>query len=129
MGPAPFWVTAALVRAVLNAEAARLTNMKVIFSQKPKFASSLHFGCRIVESRAPGINGKSDGKLFLAFGERYSRSADEQTLTNHHGKIIRVNKVGSVPPDNLFFAKAVALPEIWSYTHRDPQALAPDSTL
>lgn len=121
----------ALARAVLGADTARLTDVKVIFSQKPKFSSSLHFGCRIVESRVSGLNGKSDGKLFLTLGERYSRSADAQTLTNHHGKIIRINKDGSVPPDNPFFARAGALPEIWSYGHRNPQGavLAPDGTL
>ena len=121
----------ALARAVLSPDMARLTDVKVIFSQKPKFASSLHFGCRIVESRAPGVNGKADGKLFLALGDRFSRAADAQTLTTHHGKIIRINKDGSVPPDNPFVARAGALPEIWSYGHRNPQGavLAPDGTL
>jgi len=121
----------ALARAVLSADSEKLTDLKVIFSQKPKFSSSLHFGCRIVESRTPGLNGKADGKLFLALGERYSRAADAQTLNNHHGKIIRINKDGSVPPDNPFVTRAGALPEIWSYGHRNPQGamLAPDGTL
>lgn len=121
----------ALARAVLSADMTRLTEVKVIFSQKPKVSSTLHFGCRIVESRAPGLNGKADGKLFLALGERYSRAADSQTLNNHHGKIIRINKDGSVPPDNPFVARAGALPEIWSYGHRNPQGatVAPDGTL
>ncbi len=121
----------ALARATLSADHARLDNVKVIFSQKPKFVSSLHFGCRMVESRLPGLNGKPDGKLFLALGERYSRAPDAQTLNNHHGKIIRINKDGSVPPDNPFVARAGALPEIWSYGHRNPQGatLAPDGSL
>ena len=121
----------ALARAVLSADGAKLTDLQVIFSQKPKFSSTAHFGCRIVESRTPGLNGKADGKLFLALGERYSRAADAQTLNNHHGKIIRINKDGSVPPDNPFVARAGALPEIWSYGHRNPQGatLAPDGTL
>ena len=120
----------ALARATLSADLTRLDNVKVIFSQKPKFASSLHFGCRIVESRTPGLTGKPDGKLFLAVGERYYRGTDAQTLNNHHGKIIRINKDGSVPPDNPFLNRAGALPEIWSYGHRNPQgaALAPDGT-
>lgn len=120
----------ALARATLSADHARLDNVKVIFSQKPKFVSSLHFGCRMVESRLPGLNGKPDGKLFLALGERYSRAPDAQTLNNHHGKIIRINKDGSVPPDNPFVARAGASPEIWSYGHRNPQGatLAPDGS-
>jgi len=121
----------ALARATLISDATRLSDVKVIFSQKPKFTSSLHFGCRIVESRAPGLNGKADGKLFLMLGDRYFRAADAQTLGNHHGKIIRINKDGSLPPDNPFIGRAGALPEIWSYGHRNPQGatLAPDGTL
>lgn len=121
----------ALARAVLSADLARVMAVKVIFSQKPKFSSSLHFGCRIVESRAPGLAGKPDGKLFLMLGDRYGRAPDAQTLGNHHGKIIRINKDGSLPTDNPFINRAGALPEIWSQGHRNPQgaALAPDGTL
>lgn len=121
----------ALARAALSADNRRLDNVKIIFSQKPKTASSAHFGCRIVESRSPGINARPDGKLFLTTGERFSRKEDAQTLNNHHGKLIRINKDGSVPPDNPFVGKAGALPEIWSYGHRNMQglAMAPDGTL
>jgi glucose/arabinose dehydrogenase len=121
----------ALARATLSADMTRLGDVRVIFSQKPKFAGSLHFGCRIVESRSPGLNGKPDGKLFLMLGERYSRALDAQALGNHHGKIVRINKDGSVPTDNPFVNRAGALPEIWSYGHRNPQgaALAPDGML
>ena len=121
----------ALARATLSADDTRLENLKVIFSQQPKVASSAHFGCRIVESRAPGAGSPADGKLFLTLGDRFSRKDDAQKLDNHHGKIIRINKDGSVPPDNPFVGKAGALPEIWSYGHRNLQgaALAPDGVL
>ena len=120
----------ALARAILSADDARLEDVKVIFSQKPKFASAMHFGCRIVESRSPGVNGRPDGKLFLTLGERFSRMEDAQKLDNHHGKIVRINKDGSVPKDNPFVGRAGVLPEIWSYGHRNPQGatLAPDGT-
>ena len=121
----------ALARASLSADNTRLENFKVIFSQQPKVASSAHFGCRIVESRTPGVGGVADGKLFLTLGDRYSRKDDAQKLDNHHGKIIRINKDGSVPLDNPFVGKAGALPEIWSYGHRNLQGavLAPDGAL
>jgi glucose/arabinose dehydrogenase len=111
----------ALARATLSSDDARLENLKVLFSQKPKVSSSAHFGCRIVESRASGTNGQPDGKLFLTLGERFSRKDDAQKLDNHHGKIVRIHKDGSVPPDNPFVGKAGALPEIWSYGHRNVQ--------
>ena len=122
----------ALARARLSADATRLEDVQVIFSQRPKVSSQLHFGCRIVESRT---DGKPDGLLFLTLGDRYSRKDDAQLLTNHHGKVVRIGKDGSVPPGNPFNnpagARAGALPEIWSYGHRNLQgaALAPDGTL
>ena len=113
----------ALARARLSQDAKRLEDVKVIFSQQPKFSSTAHFGCRIVE--------RPDGTLFLTLGDRFSRRDDAQTLDNHHGKIVRVGKDGSVPKDNPFVGKAGALPEIWSYGHRNSQGatLAPDGSL
>ncbi|MEO7242589.1 MAG: PQQ-dependent sugar dehydrogenase [Variovorax sp.] len=113
----------ALARAVLSADAKRLENVEVIFSQKPKVASSAHFGCRIVEAR--------DGTLFMTLGERFSRKDDAQRLDNHLGKVVRVTKDGGVPPDNPLVSKNGALPEIWSYGHRNGQGatLGPDGRL
>ncbi|MFV0679160.1 PQQ-dependent sugar dehydrogenase [Ottowia sp.] len=118
----------ALARAQLSDDRKRLENVKVIFSQRPKVQSSLHFGCRIVERQ---VNGKPDGTLFLTLGERYSQRDDAQTLDNHHGKLVRVGKDGSVPRDNPFVGRAGALAEIWSYGHRNMQgaALAADASL
>lgn len=118
----------ALARAQLSTDRTRLDNLKVIFSQKPKVASSAHFGCRIVEGQSAG---KPDGLLFLTLGDRYSRLHDAQTLNTHHGKVVRIHKDGRVPADNPFVNRAGALPEIWSYGHRNLQgaALSPDGTL
>lgn len=117
----------ALARATLAADNNRLDDVQVIFSQKPKFSSSAHFGCRIVEGQKEG---KPDGTLFLTLGDRYSRMQDAQKLDNHHGKVVRINKDGGVPEDNPFVGRLGALPEIWSYGHRNLQgaALAPDGT-
>jgi len=117
----------ALARATLAADNNRLDDVQVIFSQKPKFSSSAHFGCRIVEGHKEG---KPDGTLFLTLGDRYSRMQDAQKLDNHHGKVVRIKKDGGVPADNPFVGRPGALPEIWSYGHRNLQgaALAPDGT-
>ncbi len=118
----------ALARARLSDDESRLEDVRVIFSQQPKYASSAHFGCRIVEGRR---DGRPDGSLFLTLGDRFRRMADAQTLDNHHGKVVRINKDGSVPADNPFVGRAGALAEIWSYGHRNPQGavLAPDGRL
>lgn len=113
----------ALARAELAADATQLSNVKVIFSQQPKVASSLHVGCRIAQP-APDL-------LFLTLGERFSRSDDAQTLDNHLGKVVRIHTDGRVPADNPFVKQAGARPEIWSYGHRNPQGatMAPDGRL
>jgi glucose/arabinose dehydrogenase len=112
----------ALARAKLSADATRLDDVKVIFSQKPKVNSTYHFGCRIVEAK--------DGALFLTLGERNIRKDDAQNLENHLGKVVRIHKDGAVPKDNPFVGRAGAMPEIWSYGHRNSQGatLAPDGT-
>lgn len=113
----------AMASARLSADARALEDVKVIFSQKPKVSSRLHFGCRIVQAE--------DGSLFLALGDRYQRMADAQTLDNHHGKVVRVRPDGSAHPDNPFVARNGALPEIWSFGHRNVQGatLGPDGCL
>ena len=118
----------ALARARLSLDRTQLEEVKVIFSQKPKVISSAHFGCRIVEGQT---GGKPADLLFLSLGERYVRKDDAQKLDNHLGKIIRVHKDGRVPADNPFVGRAGALPEIWSYGHRNVQGatLAPDGLL
>ena len=110
----------ALARAKLTADSRSLTDVKIIFRQRPKIDSRVHFGCRIVEA--------ADGNLFLTLGERFSRMQDAQTLDNHHGKIVRITKDGGVPPGNPFVKRSGALPEIWSLGHRNLQGAAFDGT-
>ena len=92
-----------------------LGNVEVIFRQKPKVEDALHFGSRLAFSR--------DGKLFVTLGERFQFDP-AQDLSTHLGKIVRINPDGSVPEDNPFVGQKGALPEIWSYGHRNPQGAA-----
>ncbi len=101
----------AVARAKL--EGGKLTDLKVIFRQTPKIASKNHFGSRLVFAR--------DGNLFVTLGERYSERDSAQDLGTHLGKIVRITKDGKVPADNPFVGREGALPEIWSYGHRNPQ--------
>ena len=103
----------AVARAHLGATT--LTEVQVIFRQSPKRTGNLHFGCRIV--LAP------DQTLFVALGERNERDRS-QDLGAHLGKLVRINRDGSVPKDNPFASGATARPEIWSYGHRNMQGAA-----
>lgn len=118
----------ALTRARLSDDNLRLEDLQIIFSQRPKVASRLHFGCRIVERQVDGL---SDGTLFLTLGERFSEKEQAQSLQSHLGKIVRIGKDGHIPSDNPFVNRADAWPEIWSLGHRNVQGatLAPDGAL
>jgi glucose/arabinose dehydrogenase len=106
----------AVARAKLDG--ARLTGLQVIFRQMPKVASEAHFGSRLVFAR--------DGNLFVTLGERFSERDSAQDLGTHLGKIVRITKDGKVPADNPFVGRKGALPEIWSYGHRNAQGATLD---
>ena len=91
-----------------------LTSRQRIFTALPHVQSSIHFGGRMA---------LVGGYLYLTVGERNERER-AQDLAQHHGKIIRVHDDGRVPKDNPFVRRSGALPEIWSYGHRNPQGLA-----
>lgn len=99
----------------LSEDATALEDFKVIFRQQPKLSSGAHFGVRLVFDR--------QGDLFIALGENNQRST-AQDLDKHQGKLIRLKPDGTVPQDNPFVSKQGALPEIWSYGHRNQQGAA-----
>jgi glucose/arabinose dehydrogenase len=121
--------TTALSRAKLEND--KLVDVKEIFEAKAWNDAPGHFGARIALDK--------QGHLFMSVGDRMAglfpprpeggmdpnlEGHPAQHLDNHQGKIIRLNDDGSVPKDNPFVGQAGALPEIWSYGHRNPQGLA-----
>ena len=60
--------------------------------------------------------------LYVTVGDRTKRHY-AQKLNNHLGKILRITDEGQAPKDNPFVLVKGALPEIWSYGHRNPQGL------
>jgi len=90
-----------------------LQDVEVIYRQVPKVSGSGHFGSRIAF--------RSDKTLFVTLGER-QKGSPAQDLTMTLGKVIRINRDGSIPPDNPLIVGA--RPEIWSYGHRNPQGAA-----
>lgn len=90
-----------------------LQDVEVTYRQVPKVSGSGHFGSRIAF--------RSDKTLFVTLGER-QKGSPAQDLTTTLGKVIRINRDGSIPPDNPLIVGA--RPEIWSYGHRNPQGAA-----
>lgn len=92
----------------------QLTEHQVLFSAAPYFKERHHFGSRLLIS---------EGYLYITVGDRGNRAL-AQSLETHNGKVIRLTEDGAVPADNPFVGSATALPEIWSYGHRNPQGIA-----
>ena len=107
----------ALAQGVLSADAQQLTQVQTLFSQQPKVRSGRHFGCRIA---------LTSSHIYLGMGDRSSRSEDAQNLTNHIGKVVRLNRDGSVPANNPLAQQHRAQAAIWSYGHRNIQGMALD---
>jgi glucose/arabinose dehydrogenase len=81
-----------------------LINKRVIFESSPMQAVNVELGGRL--AIAPGF-------VFVTIGDR-GDAARAQDLSNHEGKIIRIQKDGSSA-------------EVWSFGHRNPQGLAFDA--
>jgi aldose sugar dehydrogenase len=92
-----------------------IRDAKVIFRQPEKVTDNRHFGARLLF--AP------DGNLFVTLGDRSKRD-DAQKLSSAHGKIVRIAPEGGAAAGNPFTGQADALPEIWTFGHRNVQGIA-----
>jgi len=86
-------------------------NEQILLDHFP--GAAIHDGCRL--KFAP------DGTLFATTGDSFQRSL-AQDLSSLAGKILRLNRDGSVPDDNPFGRTS----PVYSYGHRNSQGLAFD---
>lgn len=87
-----------------------------VFSGYPKVDGGRHYGGRMVFS--------ADGEhLFVGLGDRGHQMQQSQELDSHTGTLIRIHPDGSVPSDNPYVNHESALPEIYSYGHRNIQGI------
>ena len=105
--------------AATNLARARLQGLQLVdwtnlLASRSRSGFDRHFGGRIAFD--------DEGHVFFSVGDRGHRP-NGQNLKTHAGSILRLNLDGSVPADNPFVGRADALPEIWSYGHRNPQGL------
>ncbi len=67
-----------------------------------------------------------DDKLYFAVGDN-GDGTNAQDLDNPHGKILRINRDGSIPADNPFVGQPGKLGAIWAYGFRNPWRFQFDS--
>jgi glucose/arabinose dehydrogenase len=102
-------------RLSCDGDECRVSDVQVIFIQKPKANAGQHFGSRLVWDRS--------GNLFVALGDR-GRQDDAQNLGNHLGTVLRVTETGEIPADNPLAKREGAMPEIFTYGNRNVQGAA-----
>ena len=95
----------------------RLVGWQDLLVTRSATSTGRHYGSRIAFDGA--------NHLFFSVGDRGQRP-NGQNLQTHAGSIMRLYRDGKVPSDNPFLGRSDALPEIWSYGHRNPQGLAFD---
>ena len=69
-----------------------------------------------------------DGKLYIGVGDGGSNSSNSQSLATLSGKLLRINRDGSIPADNPFVGTPGARGEIWALGLRNPYTFAIDPT-
>jgi glucose/arabinose dehydrogenase len=111
--------TTAVVRGRFEND--RLVDVEEIFEAKAWASGNVHFAGRMAFDRA--------SFLYLTVGDRGENpnlmaEHPAQSLGQHQGKVLRLHDDGRVPADNPFVGRSGALPEIWSYGHRNLQGLA-----
>jgi glucose/arabinose dehydrogenase len=105
--------TLKVVSAVLSNN--ELIDLEEIFQAYPSRNTALHYGAKMTFLE--------DGTLLITSGDGFNYREKAQSLDNHFGKILRINKDGSIPKDNPYADNPDALSEIWSYGHRNPQGI------
>ncbi|MFA9479819.1 PQQ-dependent sugar dehydrogenase [Phycisphaerales bacterium AB-hyl4] len=105
----------ALIRAKIDDETMRLTDVEELFTQDRKSDPGRHYGSRILFL--------DDGTLLLSIGDRGVEPERAQDLEDHAGKMLRLTDDGNVPDDNPFRDRDDVHPEIYSYGHRNIQGM------
>ncbi len=107
----------AVAKGKLNEAAGKVENATVIFRALPALNGGLHFGSRLLFDKS--------GYLFVSTGERSNKEGrmQAQKLESGLGKIFRITTSGKPAPGNPFINTKGAIPQIYSYGHRNPQGL------
>ena len=115
-----------LVQGIFDGK--KVHSIKTLFRVQPDKSGGEHYGGRLLW--------QADGTLLMSVGDggnppqrvgdRLARE-QAQNLATDHGSIVRLTDGGKPAPGNPLAARGAAMPEIWTYGHRNIQGLARDA--
>ncbi len=108
----------AVAKGRLSDDETQIENAEVIYIAYPEFDGKGHYGSRIVWD--------NNGDMYVSTGERAISSirGKAQDLDAAIGKVLHFTRSGEPVPGGPFENTEGALPEIFSYGHRNVQGLA-----
>lgn len=111
--------TTHLGRARLDRDEGALHDLEVLHVVSPAMDSQAHYGSRIVFH---------DGHMFVSLGDRNQKDFGPEHIaqdrSSENGSIMRLTLDGEIPEDNPFVDEDGAAGAIWSYGHRNIQAMS-----
>lgn len=102
-------------RFTANGDIAQVGSEVVVLELDPLSSATNHNG--------GAMHFGKDGKLYVAIGEN-ANSVNAQNLDTYHGKLLRINKDGSVPDGNPFISGSEQRKRVWAYGLRNPYTFA-----
>ena len=114
-----------LVQGIFDGK--KVSGVKTLFQASPSKTGGQHFGSRIAWL--------PDGTLLMSIGDggnppqrvgNMLARDQAQNLGSHNGSILRLSADGKAAPGNPLAGKSGALPEIWSWGHRNIQGIVVD---
>lgn len=105
-----------IVKGTLTADS--VENVQAIFTVSPLKDTAVHYGGKMIFIK--------DGTLLMTTGDGFEYREAAQDKFSQLGKIIRINKDGTVPADNPYADGKLGDSRVWSYGHRSPQGLVLD---
>jgi len=107
-----------LGHARLDREGGQIRDLETVLVVEPGVSGNGHFGGRLLIH---------EGHVWLGLGDRnfkdFGPEHIAQDLGSENGSVLRLALDGSIPADNPFVGQPGARPAIWSYGHRNVQAI------
>ena len=114
-----------LVQGIFDGK--RVHSIKTLFRVQPDKSGGQHFSGRLLwmADNSLLLSVGDGGNAPQRIGDRLARE-QAQNLATHQGSIVHLTEEGKPAPGNVLASTPGALPDIWSYGHRNIQGMTRD---